>query len=444
MKERTNSVTGMHSEIEQSFFGKMPKDSRYRLAENKYKEIYKKFIYPRMQLHRGWVEGYHDTSKYMLPTLFLQKIANGIVQQVLHQPIAFKEAEQDSVDILQTTYTKSNFFAAVQEAYSYALEGGTALLKWNQLDDNQLVAEALPMDRFFFKSNARGNLIEVKVILAEYSIENTDYYLCEERYFSGQEQADGQIKDVPMLRYSMYKVLQNKEGQEPEKITEWTSLPDEIQRAAALEQSDIVQALQAQGDSENGRELPFVEGLGCKLIQFTNNIPSLPKLPFGQPLADMLLHEFYAWEQVKRFEKIEMFAAQSRILLPHAYSNPDVPDNKYKVLDGIVFDYYDNLTQEHSKSLPESMQLSLRTEQIIQQKQNILKDVALALQISYATLASWLYGEQDMHTSIETKRFVQAQVRQLQEPLQTMIDIFFKYYGVTPPQIAIVLQEEAE
>jgi hypothetical protein len=197
-------------------------------------------------------------------------------------------------------------------------------------------------------------------------------------------------------------------------------------------------------DYTNCKLLPFDNDLGCRFLKFTESIPEFPKMPFGQPLSALLMNESYAYDQLKFFERIEVYIARARVLLPKQYDNPSDPESKKNVLDPVVFTTYGTMPGG-TENGPDAVQPELRAEAINRQKQNILNDTAFAIGCSSTTIASWLSDGQTQKTATEieyertkTVSFINEKVSIIQEPLQEFIDIFFHYYGVESPELHLM------
>ena len=454
MSDSKNYVPiGLYSDLGENNFMLLQNEDTYKLAGSRYESFYRDYIKPRIKMYRGWLAGYHDTESNIVPTLMLQKIGNGIVSILFNKPVILNAESEETNAITNKEYRKSKFNQAIKEAYGFAIEGGTALVKWNRDGKNQLKAEALPMDKFFVTVNSYGEIIAVKSFIATYHDTinaQREYYLCEERFFATVTTKTGERKRMPMVHYLFYTTSTNIASEstiEPRNMV-WNEIPKDVQEILKADYGDIFIDTQIGSNLQDHKRcklLPFADDLGCRLIKFTRNIPSFPKLPFGQPIADILMNEFFEWEQLKAFGRIEVYIARARILLSKLYTNPEDPDNKHKVLDNIVFDFYDSISTESDSSKPEEFQPDLRSEKIKTHKQNILNDIALALNLSSTSIASWLSDGSAQKTTVEiecekskTASFVNDHVDIIQEQLQELIDIFYNYYGVVPPEVSIV------
>lgn len=447
------------NELQAASFRLTQNDNTYMLASPRYKDFYSSYIRPRTAMYRGWVEGFHNVEYGVIPTLFLQKIGTGIISTIFGKPMILNSENAQTNQVTTERFKKSNFNFATKESYGFALDGGTGLLKWNKDGTNQLRAEALPMDKFFIEVDSYGDIERVKSFISTYhdTISSTqEYYLCEERFFK-YSTIGGVQKRFPMVHYLFYKTYSNVTNEStptPSDAIVWGDIPYDIRKMIKRDYGDIQidsgEYVQGQTkDFNKCKLLPFDDDLGCRLIKFTRGIPSFPKLPFGQPLADLLMNESYAYDQLKFFERIEVYTARARVMMDKRYGNPNDPDNKKGMLDPLVFTYYDSFAGESDNKKPETIQPQLRSEDIKGQKQNILNDTAFSLNLSSTTIAAWLSDGQTQKTATEieyertkTTAFINDKVEIIQDPLQEMIDLFYHYYGVTSPELNIVSENQ--
>ena len=454
---------GLGSELDAASFQLTQNDNTYLLAGPRYKQFYSSYIRPRTAMFRGWIEGFHNTEHGVIPSLFLQKIATGITSTIFGKPLILNSEDAQTNQVTQNQYKKSNFGFAAKEAFGFGMDGGTGLLKWNRDGKNQLRAEALPMDKFFIEVDSYGDIERVKSFIATYhdTISATqEFHLCEERFFK-YASVGSERKRFPFVHYLFYKTSTNATYENtptPTEAIRWSDIPYDVRVMIQRDYGDIyidgydaedLAKLKQDNKYDRCKLLPFDDDLGCRLIKFTRNIPAFPKLPFGQPIADLLMNESYAYDQLKFFERLEVYIARGRILLDKRYVNPNDPDAEKTALDKMVFTYLETMAGESDNAKPEGMQLELRAEAICQQKQNILNDTAFALNLSSSTIAAWLSDGQTQKTATEieyertkTTAFINDKIEIIQQPLQEMIDIFYHYYGTTSPELNIMPENQ--
>lgn len=217
----------------------------YLLASPRYYQFYSGYIRPRTAMYRGWVEGFHNVEYGVIPTLFLQKVGAGIISTIFNKPMVLNPKDELASSVTQQQYKKSNFNSAVKEAYGFAIDGGTALLKWNRDGRNQLRAEALPMDKFFLTVDSYGDIEAVKSFIATYHdtiSASTEFYLCEERFFK-YAVIGGKTERFPMVHYLFYKTstnVTNENTPQPSSAIKWGDIPYEIRKMIQRDYGDIM------------------------------------------------------------------------------------------------------------------------------------------------------------------------------------------------------------
>ena len=384
---------------------------------------------------------------------FLQRVGNGILNTLFSKPIVLNtEEEKTSALIGSKAFKKARLGQTVKEAYNFAISGGTGLIKLNKGGDGLLRFEAIPMNKFFVETDANGEVEKVKCFVATYHdtiSASEEYYLCEERFF---RYALG--KRFPMVHYTFYKTSSNiayDSVPKPSPSILWRDIPFDVRKLIERDYGNIQldvgscdvlhdRFTNSQSPSEKNKIyancmlLPFDDDLGVRLIKFTNNIPAFPKLPFGQPIADLLMNESFAFDQLKFFERVEVYAARSRIMVDENQVNPNDPESRKSVLDPVVFTYYDNTLGDAKDGRPMPIQHALRSEDIRTHKQTILNDTAFALNMSSSTIAAWLSdgASQKTATEIEYERtktdsFINEKIEIIREPLQELVDIYFLF-----------------
>lgn len=67
------------SELTTESFRLAQYDNTYLLASDRYYQFYASYIRPRILMYKGWLQGFHNIEYGVLPSLFLQRIGNGIL-----------------------------------------------------------------------------------------------------------------------------------------------------------------------------------------------------------------------------------------------------------------------------------------------------------------------------------------------------------------------------
>lgn len=228
------------NELHTESFKLTQNDNTYMLASPRYFQFYASYIRPRIAMYRGWIEGFHNIENGTIPTLFLQKIGAGIISTLFGKPFILNSNEDKTNVITSDKYKKSNFNQAVKEAYGFALDGGTGLIKWNRDGNGQLRAEAIPMDKFFIEVDSYGDIESVKSYISTYHDTinaNYEWYLCEERFFRYTK--DGR---KPFVHYLFYKSSSNiayEQTPNPTNAIKWGDIPYNIQKMIQRDYGDI-------------------------------------------------------------------------------------------------------------------------------------------------------------------------------------------------------------
>lgn len=220
------------NELSVESFSLTQNDNTFLLAAPRYYTFYASFIRPRLGMYRGWINGFHNIEYGVLPSLFLQKIGQGILHTVFNKPIVFNTTDiNTNLHINSKPFKQSNLNDAIKEAYGYAIEGGASLLKWNRDNSNQLKLDALPMDKFFITVDSYGDIESVRCFIDTYKNtinSTTEYYLCEERFFKYDDITG---KKYPMAHYSIYRTSSNMTfNQKPRPTVAWKDVPQYVQQ----------------------------------------------------------------------------------------------------------------------------------------------------------------------------------------------------------------------
>lgn len=75
------------SELSAESFRLAQCDNTYMLAASRYYQFYASYIRPRISMYNGWIEGFHNTEYGVIPSLFLQRVGNGIINTLFAKPI---------------------------------------------------------------------------------------------------------------------------------------------------------------------------------------------------------------------------------------------------------------------------------------------------------------------------------------------------------------------
>lgn len=413
----------------------------YLLAPDYYYSFYSIYLNRCLACYDGWVNGFHNKASGLVPQRLLQSVTTGLTNMMFAHGIDFngnKNARSFAVDWAK----RSKFYKAVKKAYKFAVAGGTSLLKLNR-SDRDLYATAHRIDTFFADIDANGRVVSVKVYFD--AIHNTNpsgsrshYGICEERYFNEEGK--------PCVRASVYVSngnLQTSVQDRPRfnvQHVEWKKLPNNVKDYIKKNYPSII--------VDDEQYLPFPNSLGCFLLRFTDDIPQIPNTQFGQPIGDILFTENFQYDQMKYFEKNEVDLARARALVPEEFWNKDDPDYSNRALNERFYQKISSINGDDDKVTP--IQFNLRGNDIRLQKENIYKDIALKLNISASSVASFLSEGAGARTATEiigertkTDTWIDGQINLNAPEINELMRYVMHYYGQEPVEIVFKAEEQS-
>lgn len=420
-----------------SFFDFYINNTFYLLAPEYYRALYSIYYSRCLTVYDGWVANFHDIKSGLVPQRMLQSVATGLNNMLFSNGIDFSG---DNADYLFATKwgKKSKFLTALKKAHKFAIAGGTSLLKLNR-QNKELFATAHRIDTFFVDVDASGRVVSGKIFFD--AIHNTNptgteqhYGLAEERYFNKENKA--------CVKTTIYRVngnLQTAVNERPQIKVEsvaWESLPKPIKEYIKDNYPDIL--------IDKEQYLPF-RTLGLYLMKFTDDIPQIPNLPFGQPIGDILFTENFQYDQMKYFEKNEVDLARARALVPEEMWNKDDPAYEQRALSERFYQKVSSMGNDNDKLTP--IQFLLRGDEIRLQKENIYKDIAFKLNVSASSVASFLNEGAGAKTATEivnektkSDTWLKGQINLNEEEINCLLkDVMFFYnYG----QVEIIFKVE--
>lgn len=409
----------------------------YLLAPEYYFSFYSIYLKRCLSCYDGWVNGFHNRKSGLVPQRMLPSIATGLNNMLFAHGIDFMGSQVDynfAIDWAK----KTKFYKALKKAHKYAIAGGTSLLKLNR-ENKELYATGHRIDTFFVDLDGSGKVVSAKIYFD--AVHNTNslgekehYGICEERYFNEEGK--------PCVRASVYKSgnLQTNVQDRPSNAVQhidWRNLPVTVKQYIKSNYPSII--------VDNEQYLPFPDSLGCYLMRFTDDIPQLPNLPFGQPIGDILFTENFQYDQMKYFEKNEVDLARARVLLPETFWNKDDPAYDSRALSER---FYQKIgTSDGDAEKIEPIQFLLRGMDIKTQKENIYKDCAFKINVSASSIASFLSEGEGARTATEimsertkSDTWIRGQINLNAPEIDDLLKDVMYYYDHLP--VSIILKAE--
>lgn len=413
----------------------------YLLAPEYYYSFYSLYLNKYLSIYDGWINSYYNKKVGLIPQRMLQSIASGLNNMLFAKGIDFS-GDIGDYNFITKWANKTKFCKVLKKAHKYAIAGGTSLLKINR-ENQELFVTAHRIDTFFVDVNANGKIISAKIyfdaIHNTNNLGNTDHFgICEERYFNNKGQ--------PCVRASVYKTttlqtaVQGRPKSADVKSISWGELPLKVKKYIKDNYPSIL-----IGEEEL---LPFANSLGCVLMRFTDDIPKIPNMPFGQPIGELLWTESVQYDQMKYFERNEVDLARARALIPEELWNKDDPSYDDNAMSDRFYQKVSSVGDDKDKITP--IQFLLRGEDIRKQKENIYKDCAFKLNISASSIASFLSEGAGAKTATEivnertkTDTWISGQISLNTPEINELLKYIMYYYNYNPVEIIMKSEDQS-
>lgn len=413
----------------------------YLLAPSYYLPFYTQYLRPSLRIYDGYDPTWHNFSKGLIPECLAQSVNQGLVNMLFAHGIDFVGGNEYDRVFARKWAKKIGLYGILKKAGLNSGAGGTALLAIDR-NGRDLTASAYRIDTYYADVDSRGKVVGAKIyfdLFEDMQDENERHYgICEERYFNGE--------DIPCVRRAVYEVsgnIQSEVSSRPQNAANsipWERLPRGVKKHIKASYPDIL----------IGKEqyLPFADSLGLFLIPFTDGIPNIPNSKFGRPIGDIIKSECYQYDQLKCFEKNEVYIAKGRILLPEEMMNKDDPAQNIDDFDDIIYQKLRTVGNDNDK--PTDIQFKLRASDIRTQKENILRDVATKLNVSASTIASFLMdGSTEtvaaaiLNEKTKTSAWIPTQIALITPAINEFMAKVMRYYDHEPVEIVIKSQSQA-
>ena len=435
-------TVGYSNEVLGNFYDFYVNNTFYLQAPEYYYSFYTIYLNRCLACYDGWVNGFHNKASGLVPQRMLQSVTTGLNNMLFAHGIDFNGEENDYAFAVQWA-KKQKLYKALKKAHKYAIAGGTSLLKLNR-SGKDLYASAHRIDTFFADVDGAGKVISVKVFYDAITNTNTSginkyhFGICEERFFNKEGK--------PCVKTSVYRAsdnLQTNVQSRPKSTStkvDWASLPKDVK--------DYVKKYHPSVIVDKEQYLPFKDSLGCFLMKFTDDIPQIPNLPFGQPIGDMLFTENFQYDQMKYFEKNEVDLARARALIPEEFWNKDDPNNDDRALNQRFYQKVSSINDDADKITP--IQFNLRGMDIRAEKENIYRDIAFKVNVSASTIATFLNEGSGAKTATEivnertkTDTWISSQIALNAPEINELLYYVMLFYGKGKVEIVFKAEDQS-
>lgn len=372
--------------------------------------IYKQAVLWHQWSSSGFVPTFHESNNGIIQTNIGVCLTDTIAR-ILGGRIFCRTTNTKLKDIVSQT----NLDDVINQAISYAVKDGTAMVKADVDERGRIVFNAYPLNRFIaseVNSNGMVRKAAFFIDVLESEREGT-YWLVEERT--------------------------------PKKVKYYITKDDGTSSPKRVSYLDLGKKGKAWIDSyanlelETSKELPF-EDAGCYLLK-VRNLAYNPMSPYGESYLQPVLNDLYEYEYAESGKIVDMYTGRARVMVSQQYANQG-----YGVsgLDSFMYLVAPDSNIDGGK--PTSVQFDYRTDEHIKMKEEILETMAAKIGISGVSLATFLKS-QGIKTATEvnaetdlTASFAAGIRRTFIIPfINKLINTLIKFYHVASPDYTINL-----
>jgi hypothetical protein len=369
----------------------------------------------------GFVPTFHKEENGIFSTRLANSLVNSISEAIFGRELLFKNVglerdenlDNDSLKKTGDWSKESNFQTEAKKALKYAQGLGTSLIKLN-ISEGKLWPEAVRLDYFYFEVDAKGDLQEVTCLLKAYTDvskgeqkEQQNYYVVEKRFYKLEKEKGFErdrlndlkpketIVKVPYVAYQVHKfygnILNNQVYDTSLRETvRWDSIPKKVRDSIKKDYSVI-----KIGEDQ---ELPFKKHLGAYIVTADEGNISLPQaFPFGTSILENIVSYLMGYDIAYSYFFRDMYMGKATVLIPKFMQNNAGGKvgnrafiDPFQGLDQALFTTYETTSQE--KQVVEQIQFNLRSQEWVQVRDYLVENIAMTLQLSPRTIASFLTG----------------------------------------------------
>lgn len=432
----------------------------YALANPTYYNYYYRFVRRYAWWYDRYVPDFHNAQQGYFSTGVAHAIVDGIANQIVGRKILFKRAgEVESLqksDSLRRAYewgTQAQFTSKIRELTKYSGALGTSCMKSNVDSHGEIWLEALRLDDFFFKTDFKGNLTEITCLIKSYTDtqrqrvekwadsygENSKlelggkYYLIEKRFYKNiKEIVKGVMTshDVPFVVYQIHKyngTITNAQTWNVnfQESVRFDSLPSCVKKAIINDYATVM--------FDKPQRLPFTD-LGCDLYRYNGNDGSLSQQPFGQSILTNLISDLMEYDLAFSYSVRDMYQGKGTVFMAKELQTAASGQSAYQGLEDTLITLV-NSWQADGKLPIDKVQFDLRVAEWREKRNAIYESIAMKLNISPSSLASFLSDNtartaKEVSTeSTATDNYVDIQRESLESTLNRTLKRIGNYYG---------------
>lgn len=397
----------------------------YAFVPNTYKDYYYRVVRTALQWLDGYVVGFHDTLSGVGSTRLATSIIENLGSKIRGTSFIFrpKNNEKRNQDIARSMTDvwqhKSNFTKALYKAICWSLASGVSFLKLN-IKNNELWVDACRQDTLLYTSTSRGKVIDAKMIIRDYVMENSEnketYVIVEHRYFKTLNKDDfGDKKliivkdgkntmykagdEIPIVKYEIYKyygltlnnqssTLLGQNDKEPKPIN-WAEISGKFKELVKRDFNYL----------RFGEEqiLPFKDELGIFAIKNKQGDISINNADFGTSLLNRIQYYLAVYDYAWALRLRDLYLGKGSVLAPKSFTVPmdndgtkdNAPLTLGGVLDNVLYETYDT---DDPSAKPQPIQFSIRNGEWQEALNDCIRRIATTIGVSPKTISPDLIG----------------------------------------------------
>ena len=406
----------------------------------------------------GWVPYFHNNSQGIFSTKIATALVNGAAKKVVGGRLFFKTKNREThlekdingdyivnkaLSFITSDWSnRSNFHREIKKAIKFAAAAGTSLIKLDKRK-GELFVKALRFDSFYPTVGASGELLDVVCFIKDFTnlsyvgkeqrFEN--YYVVEHRYFGTYTTVKGEIlRNAPLVEYKIKKtrgsVTTGQDYSAQGENIRFASLPNAVRSSIGSAFTGIC--------FDTPILLPFVDSLGCELVNWTDCISALPELPFGESLLTNIMPYLQSYDYYWSAFNTDMYLGRGRVLVDKPLQSPVARNGNAQYNSGLDTMMFTKVQSDGTKEpmKPVPVQFDLRSQSWTEIRTMIIQNISINTGLNLASIASFLNDTNAAKTAreisteeSETALFVDDKRELMEKPINKILRLVTLFYG---------------
>ncbi len=395
----------------------------------------------------GIVPTFHAFTNGVVPTHLAKVIVDKVSALIYGGGVFFasqgekfdKDGSNDALRFISEIWArKCGFKNVLQDGIRMHAMLGTAALKLNADESNDLWVEAVPFSRMYLSMDAKGDVIGVRTFIRPYTNgknDNNGFILCEERFYEDDEEGNRRAYSVNRIYRTGLMVNQFAADNGGASIR-WEALPYAVKKALKADYATI--------RIEEPVMMPF-DNLGVFLLRFTPSVSRMPHLKYGDSVIEGVIGELCKYDILSAQFTTETYVSRARVFAKKQISNPQANGmNVNTGIDSFLLTQYEGVGMD-DKGLT-VMQPDIRAEAIAKMRNVTLENIATAIGISPSSFAPYLQDSSNRtarEVSAEesaTALFVENHRDLIKGPIDDLLRTVCRYYSEKTGLDDVVIQ----